>query len=85
MKRGLGADRAWQSNQNTLYSELTQATSGVVLTALLRAASVVELDDTRLDTASRTRLPRLRGEIGFSPLTMARVMEFQAHEGLKQA
>jgi hypothetical protein len=37
----------------------------------------------RLDTASRTRLPRLRGEIGFSPVTMARVMEFQAQERLK--
>lgn len=38
---------------------------------------------SRLDTASRTRLPRLGGEIGFSPVTMARVMEFQAQEGLK--
>jgi L,D-transpeptidase catalytic domain/Putative peptidoglycan binding domain len=37
----------------------------------------------RLDTASKTRLPRLAGEIGFSSVTMARVMEFQAQEGLK--
>lgn len=37
----------------------------------------------RLDAASRTRLPRLRGEIGFSPVTMARVMEFQFQEGLR--
>jgi hypothetical protein len=37
----------------------------------------------RLDTASKTRLPRLQGEVGFSPVTVARVMEFQAQEGLR--
>jgi L,D-transpeptidase catalytic domain/Putative peptidoglycan binding domain len=42
----------------------------------------VRLIQEQLDVASSTRLPRLRGEAGFGPLTMARVMEFQAQEGL---
>lgn len=37
----------------------------------------------KLDTAGPTRLPRVRGEAGFGPLTMARVMEFQFQQGLR--
>jgi Putative peptidoglycan binding domain len=36
----------------------------------------------RLDAASGTRRPRLRGDSQFGPLTMGRVMEFQFQEGL---
>jgi len=37
----------------------------------------------QLDTKGPTRLPRVRGEAGFGPLTMARVMEFQFQQGLR--
>ena len=36
----------------------------------------------QLDSIGPTRLPRIRGEAGFGPLTMARVMEFQFQQGL---